>query len=119
MAASPRRFFGALGALTLAILAGCATAPRREAVPNDLQTRAHVIGFPVGIRYFPRDAGHVEEFDAIRSASIALFRSMPAEGWSRGGTASTYHFTVRALAFITAGHVEHHVRIVRERYLRP
>jgi hypothetical protein len=33
------------------------------------------------------------------------------------GTASDASFTVRALAYITAGHVEHHAGIVRERYL--
>jgi len=50
----------ALGPL---FLQGCATTPRRDAVPEDLQTQANVVGFPSGIRYFPRDAGHVEEFE--------------------------------------------------------
>jgi hypothetical protein len=35
----------------------------------------------------------------------------------RRGTASGNPFSVRALAFITAGHVAHHVRLLRERYL--
>ena len=41
----------------------CATATRREAVPAALQAEAIVSGFPSGIRYFPRDAGHVAEFE--------------------------------------------------------
>jgi predicted acylesterase/phospholipase RssA len=45
------------------LLQGCATMPRREAVPAVLQAKANVAGFPSGIRYFPRDAGHVEEFE--------------------------------------------------------
>jgi predicted acylesterase/phospholipase RssA len=45
--------------------AGCATAPPRgRAVPDELQSVANVIGFPAGIRYFPRDAGHVAEFES-------------------------------------------------------
>jgi len=35
----------------------------------------------------------------------------------RTGIASDNRFTVRALAYITAGHVAHHAAIVRERYL--
>ena len=61
--------------------------------------------------------GHVEEFLAIRAATIWFFRGLPAEAWMRRGSASGTHFTVRALAFITAGHLIHHTAIVRERYL--
>jgi hypothetical protein len=42
---------------------------------------------------------------------------MPPEALVRTGIASDNPFTVRALAFIIAGHLEHHARIVRERYL--
>ena len=60
---------------------------------------------------------HVDEFREVRDATLALFDSMPAEGWDRGGVASGKHVTVRALAFITAGHAAHHFTILRERYL--
>jgi DinB superfamily len=60
---------------------------------------------------------HIEEFQAIRSATLAFFHNLPASAWMRRGIASGYPFTVRALAYITAGHVNHHVRILRERYL--
>jgi hypothetical protein len=62
-------------------------------------------------------ATHIDEFRAIRSATLALFRNMPAEAWLRRGTASGNPFTVRALAYLTAGHVIHHAKILRERYL--
>ena len=62
-------------------------------------------------------ATHVEEFCRVRLATISLFRNLPAAAWMRRGIASDNPFTVRALAFITAGHVIHHNRIVRERYL--
>jgi hypothetical protein len=59
----------------------------------------------------------VEEFQAVRGATVAFFRDLPAAAWSRRGVASGNPFTVRALAYITAGHVAHHARILRERYL--
>jgi hypothetical protein len=62
-------------------------------------------------------SAHVEEFRAVRQSTISLFHNMPAEGWTRSGIASDNHVTVLALAFITAGHVAHHVKILRERYL--
>ncbi len=62
-------------------------------------------------------ASHIEEFDAVRRATLELFRHLPEEAWLRRGIASDSPFTVRALAFTTAGHVMHHNRILRERYL--
>src|SRR5580692_7259908 len=61
-------------------------------------------------------ANLVEEFAHIRSASLALFRSFGKDEWVRRGTASNNGVTVRALAFITAGHELHHRRILEERY---
>jgi len=58
----------------------------------------------------------VEEFGAVRSASIMLFRSFGEEAWSRRGVANQKEVTVRALAFITAGHQIHHRMILEERY---
>jgi uncharacterized damage-inducible protein DinB len=62
-------------------------------------------------------AAHVEEFRRVRLATISLFRNMPSEAWSRGGIASDNRVTVRALAYIIAGHLTHHLTILRERYL--
>jgi hypothetical protein len=59
----------------------------------------------------------IDEFQAVRAASLSLFNNLPAEAWMRRGTASGNPFTVRALAYIVAGHVAHHVGILRERYL--
>jgi len=61
-------------------------------------------------------AAHIEEFRRVRLSTISLFRNMPPEAWTRNGIASDNRFTVRALAFIIAGHVAHHVQVLRERY---
>ena len=63
-------------------------------------------------------SSHVEEFRVVRAATMTLFQSLPDEAWTRRGTASGFSFSVRALAYITAGHVTHHARILRERYLK-
>ena len=60
---------------------------------------------------------HLEEFRAVRAATLTLFQNLPADAWSRRGIASGNPFTVRALAYIVAGHVTHHVRLLRERYV--
>jgi hypothetical protein len=62
-------------------------------------------------------AAHVEEFRRVRQATISLFRNLPPEAWMRSGIASGNLVTVRALAFIIAGHLIHHVEILRTRYL--
>ena len=60
---------------------------------------------------------HLQEFRAVREATLTFFNGLPRETWSRRGIASGHPFTVRALAFIAAGHVIHHTQILRERYL--
>ena len=60
---------------------------------------------------------HVAEFGAVRSATRTLFANLPDSAWSREGIASGNSFTVRAMAYIAAGHVAHHLRILREQYL--
>ena len=58
----------------------------------------------------------VEEFDAVRGASISLFRSFDEAAWARRGVASQKPVTARALGFITAGHQIHHRMILEESY---
>ena len=59
----------------------------------------------------------VEEFDAVRRASISLFRSFDDAAWGRRGVASQKPVTARALGFITAGYQIHHRMILEESYL--
>jgi hypothetical protein len=62
-------------------------------------------------------AAHVEEFGHVRRASIDFFRNLPTCAWTRRGIASGNPFTVLSLGFIIPGHLTHHIRVLRERYL--
>jgi len=59
----------------------------------------------------------VEEFKIVRLGTISFFKSMPEEAWDRTGVASDNPVSVRALAYIIAGHVAHHIGVLREKYL--
>jgi len=59
----------------------------------------------------------VDEFKNVRLATISFFKSLPEEGWERTGVASDNPVSVRALAYIMAGHVAHHMGVLREKYL--
>lgn len=58
----------------------------------------------------------IEDLLAVRAATLTFLRGLPAEAWHRRGQAGGNPITVRALAFLTAGHAEHHLRLLRERY---
>ncbi len=62
-------------------------------------------------------AGIIEEFDTVRAATLSLLRNLPADAWTRTGVASGKPISVRALAFIIAGHELHHRRILHDHYL--
>jgi hypothetical protein len=58
----------------------------------------------------------VEDFIAVRRATVSLFRNLPKAAWMRRGVANKNEVTVRALAYITAGHELHHANILRQKY---
>lgn len=58
-----------------------------------------------------------DEFEHVRRASICLFRSLGEDAWLRRGIANEAEVSVRALAYIVAGHAVHHMRVLKERYL--
>ena len=57
------------------------------------------------------------EFSQVRGATLALFLGLGGDAWQRRGAANKNEVTVRALAFIIAGHELHHRRILEEKYL--
>ena len=58
----------------------------------------------------------VQEYESVRAASLALFGSMDEEALVRRGVANNAPITVRALAWIVAGHELHHRGLLIERY---
>lgn len=59
----------------------------------------------------------IAELLAVRRANLIFFKNLTADAWQRAGTASENTVSVRALAYIMAGHIRHHVNILKERYL--
>jgi uncharacterized damage-inducible protein DinB len=59
----------------------------------------------------------IAELEAVRAATVALFRSLDDAAWDRSGVANDAPVSVRALAWIIAGHELHHRGILAERYL--
>jgi hypothetical protein len=58
----------------------------------------------------------VDDLLVARASSVRLFRGLDAVDFTRRGVANGQPFSVRAAAFIVAGHVAHHLRVLRERY---
>lgn len=62
-------------------------------------------------------ANHTDEFRSVRLATLALFHNLPEKAWLQNGNANDSPISVRALAYIIAGHVQHHTTVLKERYL--
>ncbi len=61
---------------------------------------------------------HLDEFAAVRASTLSFFDNLPDDAWTRRGIASGNPFTVRALAYIAAGHVTHHANVLQKLYLQ-
>jgi uncharacterized damage-inducible protein DinB len=58
----------------------------------------------------------VAEYIAVRRATLTLFRNLDQAAWTRRGVANKNEITVRALAYVIAGHEVHHRRLLAEKY---
>jgi uncharacterized damage-inducible protein DinB len=58
-----------------------------------------------------------DEFECVRHSTLYLLKHLSEEAWTRRGVASGAEVSVRALAYIVAGHELHHVNILKTRYL--
>jgi uncharacterized damage-inducible protein DinB len=89
---------------------------RNDATPlpgfdeNTYVPNAHFDRLPLG--------SLLDEFEAVRRATLLFFRHLEDAAWDRRGLANNAEVSVRALAWIAAGHELHHRSILRERYLR-
>jgi hypothetical protein len=59
----------------------------------------------------------IEDYIAVRRATLTLFRNLDETAWTRCGIANKNEVTVRALAYIIAGHELHHRKMIEEKYL--
>ena len=51
----------------------------------------------------------VEEFASVRRATVTLLRGLSAGAWARSGLGDGQRISVRALAYVLAGHEAHHI----------
>jgi hypothetical protein len=58
----------------------------------------------------------VSELSLLRRANVMFFRGLSESDWERRGTANENAISVRAIAFIMAGHMRHHFVVLRDRY---
>lgn len=58
----------------------------------------------------------IEDYIAVRRATLTLLRNLDEQAWTRVGIANKNEVSVRALAYIIAGHELHHRRILEEKY---
>jgi hypothetical protein len=84
-------------------------APMPSFDQNDYVRNATFDSYPL--------ADLASELEAVRHATIFLFRHMDEQAWSRRGIANNAEVSVRALAYIVAGHELHHREILSARYL--
>lgn len=59
----------------------------------------------------------ISEYKAVRTASLEFFRYLTQEDLNRTGTSGNRPISVRALAYLIAGHERHHIQLTKERYL--
>jgi hypothetical protein len=62
-------------------------------------------------------SGLVEQFYHVRKATTAILSNFSKEMWSKMGNANGSNVTVRAIGYIIAGHVIHHMKIINSKYL--
>ena len=58
----------------------------------------------------------IEDYISVRRATITLLRNLDEAAWGRRGMANKNEVSVRALAYVIAGHELHHRRILEEKY---
>ncbi|MCI0659764.1 MAG: DinB family protein [Acidobacteria bacterium] len=85
-----------------------------ESVLHGFDENSYVANSNYGAR---RLADLAEEFEFVRKANLYLFRPLGLEVWERRGKANDNEISVRAIAYVIAGHERHHLGIIRERYL--
>ena len=56
-----------------------------------------------------------DELELVRRSNLSFLCRLPTEAWDRSGIAAGNSMTVRALAYVLVGHINHHMQIVEQR----
>ncbi|HET55002.1 MAG TPA: DinB family protein [Ignavibacteria bacterium] len=59
----------------------------------------------------------VDDFKKMRDSHISLFKTFNDEILDRKGIANNTEYSVSSVLFIMAGHVDHHIKVIKEKYL--
>ncbi|MCL6260563.1 DinB family protein [Aquiflexum sp. TKW24L] len=59
----------------------------------------------------------LEDFEQSRKALVTLTKNLPESSYTNIGNANGFKVSVRALIYIIAGHSQHHLNILRQRYV--
>lgn len=60
----------------------------------------------------------IEEFQTVRKSTFLFYLGLPAEYMSKNGRVAGFRLTLNSFPFIIAGHDQHHLKILRERYVK-
>lgn len=59
----------------------------------------------------------LNDFQAVRQATLSLLKTISESAWSRKGNASNHVISARALAYVIAGHANHHLGVIQDKYV--
>ena len=59
----------------------------------------------------------IDHYETTRKSNLLLFKSFTDEEWMEEGITDGKKFTTRTIPYITAGHTNHHIKVLKERYL--
>ncbi|MEO8726073.1 MAG: DinB family protein [Acidobacteriaceae bacterium] len=76
---------------------------------NDYMRESHFEEFQSG-------PSLLDQFVYLRSAHLGMLKGLPPETLMRRGTVNNISLTARAAIWVLAGHTQHHMNILKERY---
>jgi hypothetical protein len=59
----------------------------------------------------------ISQFIKVRESNLLLFKSLDDKDFNKRGTVNNYEITVNAILYVIAGHLNHHLKILKEKYL--
>lgn len=59
----------------------------------------------------------IKHYAVVRESNMILFKSISDENWIVKGITGGKIFTTRTIPYIVTGHTEHHIKVLKERYL--